>query len=67
MVCKVLGRRFHLVKVPPSEKVAQEECQKRNHQQVDQCVGAVHKALCLRAHPPIALQPSQAWCQQGHF
>ena len=42
-----------------SEEVAQEECEKRNHKQVHQGVGAVYEALCLRAHTPIALQPSQ--------
>ena len=42
-----------------SEEVAQEECQKRNHKQVHQCVGAIHEALCLCARPPITLHPSQ--------
>ena len=43
-------------KVHLSEEVAQEECQKRNHQDVDQCVGAIQEGLLLSAHAAIALQ-----------
>jgi len=46
-----LQRKLHL-----SEEVAQEKCQKCNHKDVDQCVGAIQEGLLLSAHAPIALQ-----------